>query len=493
MKNSLLGILCIALMATACMDDIDVDKVSGKINIKPTLLLPLVYADVNTEYLFDKAANAVEFYTAEDGSQRIRIKANHDSISAYPIMDALGFMNSSKSFLTELDLEMLNYGGEAYTPIILDIIDKEGASINSLQASCNVTVKYNGFSRDANINMDLFGKDIDMPIGGSNSDGEKTESVENVTITPIDGKVTIPITVKLSENGYGSWGSIEIGIQLYDIDNVNCSISGLTVPTSTCISLTHLQNFKRLGRNSEFKDPRFWLTSTNKSQLDGRMKPNICSIGDGKVTLNNDAYEIPAGKIGITKELDEKNSNVQGIFQNVPDSMSYTADLELSMPDGNSNITISKKDTIYLGYRYDVPFDIKIDGDIECDTAFISDVPDLDFIKRAKIVCTTTNSLPFGGDIKMQLANIGEHKMLSYINLDNALACPQISESGISLDNIENVSVVELNDQNLKDIGNADAIIVSIRLNSKGNFVAPKKGDRLIVDVSFAAGFEIEN
>lgn len=481
------------MLATACMDDIDIDKVSDKINIKPTLLLPLVYADVNTEFLFDQKANAVEYYLAKDGSERIRIKANHDSISAYPIMDALGFYSGSKRYATNIDLRMSSYGADVNAPITMTIIDKDGAKINSMDASCKVTIRYEGFTRDADVVMDMFGKELTFRIGDEGSYGESWSSIEEVTITPVDGKVTVPVTITSAEDQYGYWGDIDIDIELTDIDNVNCSINGLTVPTSTYISLTYLQNFKRLGRNSEFKDPRFWLTATNKSQLNGHMASKVFSIGDGHIALENSTYSIPAGATGVMKELDDSNSNIQEMFGNVPDSVSYMADLRLSMPDGKRNITISKNDTIYLGYRYDVPFDVKIDGEVECDTAFISDVPDLDFVKRAKIVCTTTNSLPFKGDITMQLANIGEHKMLSYIDLSGALVSPKINNEGISTSSEEKVTIIELSDKNIDDIGQADAIVVSIRLNSNGVFVSPKRGDRMIVDVSFAAGFEIEN
>lgn len=486
-----------ALAVTACMDDVDVDKISGDVNIKPTLLIPLAYSDVNTEYLYDQASNAVEHYTAEDGTNRVRLRANHDSISAYPVMNALGLSGSSKTLKHNIDFSELDFtyssGSDMYEAqytISLPIVTDNAIVINSLSLDYTIRAEYAYMYGETELTVNMLGDDIVMELGGEQASGELEEKSQNHSIEINGNDIEIPVTVRTKN--YRSYTNIDLTFELSNIDNINCSIEDLTIPTSTYISLTHMKNFKRMGRTIEYKNPRLWLTCTNKSPFDGEMRPEICSIGDGRTMLDNDRYEMPAGTVGKEEEINRENSNIQAFFKNVPDSLRYTADLLLSMPQGASSVTITQADTIYLGYRYEVPFEFKINGSIECDTAMISDVPNLSSVKRAKIVCTTTNSMPFGGNVVIQLANLYEDKMLSKIEIKDAIKCPTIV-NGLSTNSVENVSTTELTAENLEDLKECDALIISVNLDSNGEFVAPQLKDRMTLDTSFAAGFEIKN
>ena len=492
-------LLFLAAMISSCMDDMDYDKISDKVNVSPTLLLPLATADVDIEYLFDEADNAVEYYTAEDGTKRVKLKANHDSIAEYPLFDFLGISREEMTFehtfdWTSYDMSYATTDVELNADMEIPVVgESAGIEVKSAKASYEVTAEYSGFEHAATIKISFAGKEMVIEASGDAPSGVESMKGLQQDIELSDGKIGVGMSLTSPAGGSGRLGEIKLSVRLTDISSITGSTDGLVIPTETYISLTYMQEFRRFGRNVTWKNPQLWLTCTNNTPLDGKMEPTVASIGDGRVLLEATEYNIPAGTVGYESVINKENSNIEGFFKNVPDSLTYDADILLSMPSGSDEVTIKSSDMIYVGYRYDVPFEFMVDSEIDCDTVMISDIPDLDMVTRARLVSNVVNSIPCGGSFILQLVNLKKGEEYSKIDVDGIIGIPEINSNGVSTSTVESVKTVDLSDDNIADLGRADAMIVSVYLGTNDMYVAPKLEDRLQVDIAIAVEIEISN
>ncbi|MDY4173807.1 MAG: hypothetical protein SOY07_00655, partial [Bacteroidales bacterium] len=88
-----------ALALCGCNSDFDTDKISPEIELSPSLLVPMTTSSTSVQYLFDEKDGAVEYYVAddEDGTNRIRFRANHDKFVTIALTDVLG-IDAERSF-----------------------------------------------------------------------------------------------------------------------------------------------------------------------------------------------------------------------------------------------------------------------------------------------------------------------------------------------------------------------------------------------------------
>lgn len=489
--------LCLAASMCSCMDDMEFNKISDKVNVSPSILLPIATADVDVRYLFDMAENAVETYEAEDGTHRIRLRANHDSISSYSIFDLLGLAKSDIVYSRQFDWS--SYNTKYITKDIsldasmsMPIMEKKetGIEITDAVLTYELNITYTDFEHPASLNFDFAGKKMTVEMKGS---GKETFGDTQATISVDKGKLDLGITLNVPATGDGSLGKVTVEAKLKELNSISGSTSAINLPTSTSISLTHMRPFRRISRNMKWKNPQLWITCTNKLPLNGKFSPNVTSVGDKEMLLTSTTYEIPSGKVGFEALIDNKNSNIEKFFNNVPDTVTFDANIELTMPEGENAITLNRTDSIYLGYRYNVPFEFMMDTDFDCDTVEISEVPNMDHVLRAKFVSNIVNGLPCGISVVLQLMNTDKGETYSAIDLEDIAKMPEVNSNGVSTSETESVKSVELTRENINDLSKSNALIVRVRLDTGDQYICPKIEDRLQIDMSLAAEIDLRN
>lgn len=482
-----------------CLDGFETDKVSSEVEIEPSLLLPLITSNVSVKYLFGEIDNAVEYYVAEDedGSNRIRFKAAHDSIVSLSVVDLLG-VRDGMSYRTSLDLTSVSpaalsaVGAAGYT-VDLPVDLGEGVTVYSFVSSLSVSCSWSGFSAPMSLTMTAGGQSRTIAVGGDGLvGGAASADFGSLTLTPADGKIGVSLSCAVAGETYGLWGDLDFVFKLDGVDAVQCSLEQFAAEVSPVVQMTHLGEFEKTSRYVIFEEPRLWLSCDNSTAVDLTLRPRVSTALSGGKPLGD--AELNVGGRGIVEhEYNKDNSTIREMLSPVPDTLVYSASLSLSMPAGVERITLSRADSVFMGFRYEVPFDFMIDADLSENYFNVSDIPEHDRIVGAQLIVTSTNGLPL--DISLVATLIeDDDARLSVIDMPRAVETPELSEWGTVVGEARHeFKVFELSDENIADLRRAKKIGFVTVASSGGRFVAPKLEDELSLDVALSVKLEFKN
>lgn len=502
--KTLLVSLPLSAALGGCLDGFETDKVSSDVEIEPGLLLPLITSNVSVKYLFSEIDNAVEYYVAddEDGTNRIRFKAAHDSIVALSLVDLLG-VRDGVDYRTSLDLAAVSPAMPAasgasrnaavdYT-VDLPVELAEGVTVYSFGCSFGVSCSWSGFSAPMSLTMAVGGQSRTVDVGGGGlASGTAFVDFGELALTPVDGKIRVSLSCAATDAVAGQWGGVELGFKLNDVDDVQCSLDQFTASVSPVVERTHLGEFEKTSRYVIFEEPRLWLTCVNSTAISLALRPKISTAFSGGKSLADAVLDV-GGNISAELEYNKDNSTIREMLSPVPDSLVYSASLSLAMPGGVERITLSRADSVFLGFHYEVPFDFMIDADLSENYFSVSDIPEHDRIVGAQLIVTSTNGLPLDVSIVATLLE-GDGARLSVIDMPRAVETPALSEWGtVAGEARHEFKVFELSDENIADLRRAKKIGFVTVASSGGQYVAPKLEDELSLDIALAVKLEFKN
>lgn len=85
----LILLMAVAMSSTlsGCLDGFETDKIDSKVELSPSILVPMSTSNLSIEYLFDEKDNAVMYYVAddEDGTNRIKLYSEREVDSSVAI------------------------------------------------------------------------------------------------------------------------------------------------------------------------------------------------------------------------------------------------------------------------------------------------------------------------------------------------------------------------------------------------------------------------
>ncbi len=491
------------LTFSSCLDDLETDKIEfSSVEISPSLMLPLAKADVTVQYLFDSYENAVEYFTDTDGYQKIRFSANHDSIISYSVLDNIGLSEEKLTFTGSKDMSKavdfslltpLESEAEVSYPLSIDIpLNTLDGDIESIDCDYELTLSWSGFSHVSVLVASFAGQEKSFSLNGS---GSGTMSASNVTINATDGNLPITFDFRANPPHSGSWGSISYSLRILNVDKLRISNAHFVFPTESYISLAALSEFQRIMHNVTFRNPDLWITADNATDLNCVLQPTISNAdnmssdaeANNTARLDNIKLYVPA-RDNVEQHFD--NEQISPLIQSSPDSLLFVSDVALST---SSVATISRTDSLFIGYGYLVPFEFKIDGEVSGDTVSFNDLPELSNIDKAKLIVTCTNGFPVGGSLIIQLLDKNTEKRLSTIVATNVIPSPTINSDGISQDTKTNTVTVELSSQNIEDLDNTGSLIISFIMTSNNKWITPTLGNKLQIDIALAAIAKFEH
>lgn len=491
-----------AASSSGCMEDMDFDKISSKAEIAPAFMIPLITSDVTVDFLYDEKENAVEKYVNEaDGTERIRFRANHDSIATYSIFDLIG-LSSDIEYQAVCDLSALSFDHlfDESTDSITNVVTvempfpKEIGKLIDAHCDLSIGVEWSGFSHPLNAAVNVGGDDLfGFEIPGSVSDGSESFVAEGAHLAFDNGKLVAKIRCSAPLAGGGKLGNAVLTFKLSNIADVKCEAEPFSFMTSTYITLTQLANFKRIGENVDYKNPRLWLHCSNGTPFDVSAVPVVDPMSSDDMLLGNLKLDVDARDTHYKYELNKSNSKINEVMKSVPDSLSYVAVVSMSMPEGEETVTISKDDKLCLGYSYNVPFDFILHGEVRGDTVEIADIPELTHIEGAKLVVTSESSFPAEVRFNFRLFNAVTGKAASDVIMQNVIPMPNVNEYGVTTETAKFTEEIVLTPKNIEDLRSCGKVLLSMDLNSNGKYVAPKIKDQLRVDVALAVKLVFEN
>ncbi len=505
MKGSSHIVFAVAVVSSlalgGCLDGFDTDKIDSELEISPSLMLPMSTSSTSIEYLFDEKNGYIEYYVAddEDGTNRIRLRGDHRRSVAVPLLEVLGLggergFSLGQLYLSYVDFDVLAAAGqssvsESFTADV-PLADGGDATIYSIDAGLSVSASWSGFSHPMALGLSIGGESFSFDI--STSEGSKTLS-SSASLAPSGGKLPVSIVCEASCDGGGSWGTLDLSFTLSDVDNVVCSMKPTKSFVGPNVEATNLGAFKTISKSLYFENPRLWLTCENNTALDITIEPEVTSAMVGGTVLTTDPF--PVGHNSSDEyELNRSNSAIAEMLRPVPENLYYISDFTLSMPAGVDRVRVTRGDTAYLGFRYDVPFDFIMEGNLSESNVTVSDIPENSHISAAKLIITSDNSMPFSLSLAATLIEKGTGDTLSTISAENIIDLPQLTEWGTSTgDMTHKVTTVLLTEENIADLQNAESIYFVSNATSAGLYVAPKLEDKANIDIALAVQFEFTN
>lgn len=478
------------------MDDIEFDKIQDDIIVNPGLLLPLAEADVTVGYLFDEVKNCVSYYTDADGDECVQIYSRHDNLARYSMLemlnlDALKLSQSISIPLAALAAAEPDANGVSTTsytaqlPLGVGYIDID-------ELVCDYTISTYASYYGSNIELSVQIADNTTTLGNGNSNSQTTL---DAAIACADGALPIRFTLSTTNaSDLPYYSTLDVSFSIDRIKSVSGSAAPFIFRTSEYINITGLNDFKRLGGSMKFRNPEVSLHCDNNTPFDFTIMPEINTVDENAVALKVGSYTIEHQSADQQITLNNDNSNIGTFFKSIPDSLSYLCRATCQMPAGTSRITVTDTDSLFLGYSYRIPVEFSIDDQLDPDTVQISDIPDLDQVKRCKIICTTTNSLPLEAHLQLALRNSRTNQILTTVSIDDIISAPSVNEKGKSTDSKHYKTTVDLSNQQIKALGQADEMLVSVHVKSpQGKYVTIKTSDRLKFNIAIATELELKN
>lgn len=491
---------------SGCLDGFETDKIDSEVELSPSVLVPMATSSLSIEYLFDEKDNAIQYYVAddEDGTNRIKLYSEREKSISVSLFDLMG-LGASQAFnlgtldLSDVDFEALKLTGQTKVSrtftVELPLCDTDAMTIYSLSSRLKISSSWSGFSRPMSMGIGSNGVLLMTEVV---NDGAK-EVEGDMTFVPSAGKLAVSIVCEGDIDGDGKWGSIDINLSLSETDNVVCSTTQISANVGPSTEATNMGSFKNLSKAMYFQNPRLWMTCENSTPFDITIAPQIISASEDDDADNSGMTLAPSPlsvlhRMSGEEELNRSNSTIAEMLHPVPDYLNYTSAITLSMPTDVVKVTVMRSDSVFLGFRYDIPFDFIMDGELSDDKISISDVPENSNIEEAKLIITSDNTMPFEFSIKATFIERGTGNYLSTINIPTLIGMPQLSEWGTSIGEMtHNVTTVTLSEKNIEDLQNSKAILFVTEASSNGRYVAPKLEDKANIDIALAVKFEFSN
>lgn len=502
----LLGIASILLATAGCTQDLDFDKVTGDVCVKPSLMIPLANADVTAGYLFEEVDGNVKHVLDDSGDKRIVIYSDRDSIVKYGVFDLFNINFDESSISQDIPLYGFNTLIDNASPSLPSVersfsfdieLPTKNINLKSVNINYQINISYEDFDMPVDISWSLADAEFETETASGTSLIYKNYKRVDVDVVNNKMKFTLKLSADLATKAH--LGKLQVSLNIDSVNSITGAVDNFGFTTEKVIQRTNLPAFKRTDGHIRFANPWFRLSSVNGIPLQISVVPYVYSLHGKAEKLANIPINLPAANNGQPVShkdiLDKDNSKVVDFFHVLPDSVEYYAAVSMTMPEGVETITLSPQDSICLGYGYEIPVEFTADTDLESDTIDISDISNLEDILRAKLYVNVSNELPISATINIAFCNSMTGRTLTKIVVDDIIAQPNIDASGKSTNMIKKERVVEFTPNDVEALRKSDQMIVSISMKTPddGTVSVIVTKNRLKFSMALAAEFDLNN
>ncbi len=497
------GLLALSMMYGCVGDKFDVDRISEDVNISPGVMLPLAYADVSVKDILSDKYDEVLYYKDDSGDERVMVYQNRDSVEVLGLSDIFSF--GVASFTLPVPLYLFNASGYQFETA-LDLATKN-FDLSSVRLKYNIEVSYNNFPKPVGLTIGFpsvgnGGRLVETTLLNS---GQKSFSFQDDEFQFQNGQ--LPVSFALgkinSSDIFPVAGQGSIGIRLSGIEvlSMTGSTAGFTVSSETYEDEIDLSDFERFNNHIRFSDPRIFFYITNETPLNGVVAPYLKgSRSEGTfIKLQGQPITMNASVNGVTARTitsyQKSNSNIGTFFDYLPEKLEYRGDFSLSMPAGVPSVTISNQDSIYLGYRAEIPVEFMLDAPIDVDTIAIDDTDLFEKIQRGTFIVDSENSLPLEASLTLAFYDEDTQKVIDRIVCQQVIpAAPVNPATGKSSASSVGSERIVLTESNIDNLQKTEKLILELQLKStnydSGQMVVLLANNRIHLKVSMVGDVE---
>lgn len=465
-KGSLLVVfVAMAVMVTSCQDDFDLSKISSdNVEVNSSYILPVARAYTMIADLFPQQRNKIE-YRPVAGTDRYCVAAAsvRDSVQNYSVYELLG-LNSNEGqmyYTPEVNVqELLKYAPSVTIPFQVAIDVRSGFDVKSALCDIEFNVTHKGFSQPANYVVKVGDKQVEGSMNGMEEQTD-THELKDLELSVTDNVAQVSLTISSDALDKSALGSIQIACSMKAFKSVTASVNDVQFDLKTDSVQTGLLPFARFTRIMDIKNPVVGINYSNMSSLKCDVKPDI------KVVCNEKSYSFSAPGFAINSntkrnqvKYNRSNVDFSELMHNMPEVL--VLDARLTLNGASSVVTVTPADSLFVGYFYDIPLSVLINGSLDIDTLMLSTVTDqIDMLNRAKLVFDVKSKLPMNCKLKARLVNTSTNRNYSEIEVGEVLKATKIDANKVTVQGQEEVVTTEVmfSEKNVEDLKKSDAIV----------------------------------
>lgn len=460
--------IAILLGISSCINSetFDTDKISEDIEIDNFgLILKLARADLTLGDIFPATSDTVQYYTDADGNERIAFYIEKDEIASYGL-ENIPKLQNAPSITTIVPFTGL--GGSTTTN--LDIpLDIDGMSVANIDGELNIEITYSDMSSAVDVTL-LFSSSESKPNSFSltipQNSGNITKSARQKLKTNELGNIPIQISISMPAGASSTQpGKVEIRLshtKLY-------SITGIINNFSTDIPNERFNlDFGQLGDFSDgikFFEPSVILPISNNTNLSGNAAVNLSAkMSDGS-TRPIEIYK-PLTFESHTEEItiDPSNSNITDFADGSSIPQYIDADGKVSLHSNGAIVEMNEQSRFTIGCRIQLPLNIAINSSHNVDTLDLdNNIPNE--LTAATLGINSISELPVNATILLGLYDEETSTVLDYVEAGIIDAAP-VNMNGIVETLIEEKKDIKLSPEELKNLKDAEKIIIRLKLLS---------------------------
>ncbi len=466
------------LGVVGCVGDrFDVDRISDDLDVTTGILLPVAHADVSVKDILSNDGDEVVFYYDSDGDERVMIGQDRDSVRALGLNDFVAVDIAGVAFPVPFD--QLNSGSISVESALGLTVDH--FNLSRLKLKYTIEVEYSNFPAAVSLSIGLpsvlpKGRAITAVLhnGGRNVfsfDGDEflisgKQIPIALTLMKVNGTDVLPLPGQ---------GSLEIRLSDVEVIGITGSTTGFSLSSDVYNNGIDFSDFNRFKDNIRFTNPRVFFCVTNQTPLQGTISPYMkgsrfdgtSMMLLGQPIVMNDAVNGVSARTVIA--YDKSNSNVADFMNFLPAHLSHRGDFTLSMPGSSASVTISQQDSIYFGFKAEIPIEFMLDATINVDTIDIDDTDLFDDIRRGTFEINSENSLPLDASLAIAFYDEDTHSIIDLI------VSPHVIPSG-KVDSITGKSTaptvgherIVLSESNIKNLQKTEKLILQLKVKNAG-------------------------
>ncbi len=468
----------VVLLLVGCVGDrFDVDRISDDLDINTGLMLPVAHADVSVKDILSSQTDEILYYKDSDGDERVMIYQNRDSVESLGLGDFLSVDVASISI--PVPLNQLNSGSFQLESGLNMMV--ENFILTAVKLKYAIEIEYRNFPKSVSLQV---GFPSVLPVKREMSatllnNGQHVLAFDGDFFQVVNHR--IPVSFSLvktnSSDVFPISGQGDITIRLTDTELLQAtgSTTGFVLSSGMYNNLIDFSDFGRFKDNIWFDNPRIYFHFTNQTPLKGVVSPYMkgSRFEGSSVVIQGPAIAMDAAINGITARTttvyDQANSNVAAFFNSLPEHLSYRGDFSLSMLSSASSITISNQDSIYLGYRAEIPAEFRLNSPIDVDTITIDDTDLFEDIQRGAFIVDSENSLPLEASLAIAFYDDDTQKIIDLIVCDQVIPSGKVNvQTGKSTASSVGKERIVLSEKNIDHLRKTEKLILQLQVKSAG-------------------------
>lgn len=468
--------LLLLLLMTGCAGEwFDTNRISSDIKFESGLMIPLAHADVSVKDILAGNFDEVVYYKDANGDERVKICQSRDSVEAIGLNQLVSTNIPSVSF--PIPLTAFNLGTVSrQTAVDVQI---EHFSVSTVQLGFVVEVEYTNIPKPVNLN-------ISFPSMLRNTEGVQAVMVNSgIHSFSFDKSMLmfpngqLPIDISLSRVSASDLfphigeGNIEMRFKNVELISLSGSTNGFSISSDTYTDKIDLSTFKHFDNQVRFDNPSVQFFVTNQTMLQGLVMPKLMATKENGTSLgliSNSIAMNPSTGTGAVRAvtiMDKGNSNIRSFFDFLPDGLQCRGDFNLSMPTNRSEIIINNNDTIYLGYRVELPLEMTVDATVEIDTVDIDNTNLFEKINRATFIVDSENSMPLEASLSIAFYDDETKSIIDRVECPNLIPAGKVSRiSGKVTEAAIGNERIELTAENIKNLRRTEKLILQLQIKS---------------------------